>query len=195
MIFILIGVIVVLGVWCLLIYIRKTMWDAVHRNLLDLEDNYEGQVIRRGFASRPFFHGKISGIDITINFSTEKVGDRRLKYIDISYAKGSKFSFSVSSQEWLKKQDAGEIKDYTIIENDYGHKFVARPFSEKEVQKIIKQDIFSEILNQFTDLAYIFAGKSGIICECFSEEIHKTTEFENLNKRLLLLEKLGKVIS
>ena len=52
MIYILAAVAAVLGIWGLLIYIRKTMWDAVHRSLLDLEDAYEGTVVRRSFAAR-----------------------------------------------------------------------------------------------------------------------------------------------
>ena len=64
---------VVLVLYIIMILIRKSLWDTVHRNLLDVEDNYNGKVIRTGFASRPVFKGIIDGNDITINFSTEKL--------------------------------------------------------------------------------------------------------------------------
>ena len=172
-------IIVILLLWILLIYIRKTMWDAVHRNLLDLEDHFEGKVMRRSFATRPFFHGKINGHNLTINFSTAKSDKRRLTYLDISYALNSKFSFTLSNRDWLEKQDAGELQDVQYFKNSAGTEFVVRPVSDKQVTGFVKSDLFLEIIDELDDLAYIFAGQSGLLCEFISEEIIKTTEFEN----------------
>jgi len=41
-----------------LIWLRKAQYDAIHRNFLDLVDQYGGRVVRDAFAIRPKFMGK-----------------------------------------------------------------------------------------------------------------------------------------
>ncbi len=194
MLYVLFAFLLIIAIWGLLVYIRKTMWDAVHRNLLDLEDTYGGKVIRRSFAARPYYHGKIKGIETTLNFSTQKISDRRVTYIDISYFNPSSFSFTLSSLEWLNEQDAGELNDYMTIKNDQGKEFIIRPVSDDNVHAMVNNDQIRQIINTFNNLAYIFVGRSGIICEYMTEEVVKSTEIDTLKPRLQLLQQLGESV-
>ncbi len=178
--------------WGIMVWIRKTMWDAVHRNLLDLLDHYDGEVVRRSFAARPIFHGKLNGVTVTLNFSSERTAGKRINYIDISYAAGSSFNATISDKAWLEKQDAGELEDFETVTNENGRPFIVRPASDPKVKAWLKTPLFSEIINRFNGLAYIFLGKSGTLCEFISDDIIRSTKFENLNPKLILIEKLGK---
>jgi len=194
MIYFLAAVLAVLGIWGLLIYIRKTMWDAVHRSLLDLEDAYEGTVVRRSFAARPVFSGRINNRALTVNFSTEKQAGRRLTYIDISLDHGSKVSCTISNKDWLDSQNPDKIEDFISIENSRGQEFIVRPASKNAVKNIIKQPVFQEAINDLSGLAYIFTGRSGIICELFTDDIVKAAEFENMEQILQTLQRFSGVL-
>ena len=189
MIYIIIIIAAVFFLYGLLIYIRKTMWDAVHRNLLDLEDRIDGRVIRRGFATRPFFHGRMNGSSFTINFSTEKKEGKRNTYIDFSYEKASKITYTISDKSWLEKQTDESPSDFLTVQNSSGREFVVRPASDKEVKKLTGKKEFEDIINM-AGLAYVFAGKTGMICELISEEVIKSTEAENLDNTLELIRNL-----
>ncbi|MBD3223306.1 MAG: hypothetical protein GF313_01145 [Caldithrix sp.] len=194
MIYILIVLVVIVGLWALMVYIRKTMWDAVHRNLLDLEDQFNGKVFRRGFASRPYFHGKIDGIDTTINFSSEKTDGKRITYVDISYARPSSVSFTLTNLNWLRKQHSDGLEDSEQLQNGSGERFLIRPSSNPQVKKLINSPLIIDIMDNFTNLAYIFVGPSGIISEFITEEVIKSTEFDELQKRIQMLEQLGEAV-
>jgi len=185
---------IILLIWFVLVYVRKSMWDAVHRNLLDLEDYFEGKVIRNSILARPVFHGNINGTLITLNFSTEKTKNGRVTYINISYDLTTKFSLTLSSEEWLNEQDAGEQEDYTKVKNNYGQTFLIRPFSKDEVKQIINKEVFIDFINQFSNLTYFFSGKTGILCEFKTEQIAKETEIANLENRFMLIDKLSRAI-
>lgn len=185
---------VILITWIILLYIRKSLWDMVHRNLLALEDNFDGRIIRKNFLARPVFHGKIKHIHVTLSFSSARSANGRLTYLNISYNLPTKTSLTLSAKKWLEEQNAGGLDDYTIIENDYGEKFIIRPISNKIVQQLIKNTIIIEFINEFRDLAYYFSGKTGILCEYIIDQAVQATQFDQLNKRLLLIEKLTKAI-
>ena len=55
-----------------LIWLRKAQYDVIHRNFLDLVDQYGGQVARGGFAIRPKYMGKFQENNVSISFTTEK---------------------------------------------------------------------------------------------------------------------------
>ncbi len=184
----------IFGIWGVLVWLRKTSWDAVHRNLLDLEDNYKGRVIRRGFASRPIFHGKYNNFGLTVNFSTAKSTDGRMTYIDISYEKSGSLSLSISDRKWLESQDAGELRDYKSIITDSGAELIIRPVSVEAVQRLLNKKSFLDLLNNFDNLAYIFIGKSGVISEFITREVIKETEFLKMNERIILIDKLIKAV-
>ncbi|MCK5852685.1 hypothetical protein KAH27_06600, partial [bacterium] len=60
MVYLFIFILIIILVLFILIWIRKTLWDAIHRNLLDFEDNHKGQVARRNIFNRPVFSGHIN---------------------------------------------------------------------------------------------------------------------------------------
>ncbi len=195
MIYFLIVFFVIILIWFLMVWIRKTMWDAVHRNLLDLEDKIEGKVTRSGFGSRPIFHGKFEGREVTINFSSEKKADKRLTYIDVSYAASPGVSFTVSEKSWLEAQQAGPVKDVHEWTCETGQTMLIRPYSDKAVVRLIKEGHLQKALRIYSDLAYLFVGPSGFIYEFISEEVIKSTEPDTLIERLTMLESIRKVIS
>jgi len=185
---------IIITLWFFMVWIRKTMWDAVHRNLLDLEDHINGRVQRRGFAGRPFFHGHFNGSEVTINFSSEKKENKRRTYVDISYSVPSRFSFTVSEKNWLLEQQAGSLEDFLEVQINSGQTVIIRPASSKDIKTLSKNKTFLKLLNEQTDLAYIFAGQSGLLYEYITEEVIKATEPERLLERLAMLEHLKEVL-
>jgi hypothetical protein len=185
-----------LCLWAVLIYIRKTMWDAVHRNLLDLEDAYSGKVIRRSFASRPVFQGTFKGAGLTVNFSTERGQTDRRNYIDISYEKSPPISLTISNKDWLDSQQSSqELNDYETVQNQSGDTFLLIPKTQPVVSKLMRSADFITCLNELNDLAYIFFGKTGLICEFRSEQVVPDTRFEIMEKRLVLLDRIIELIN
>jgi len=185
---------VIIGLWFFMVWIRKTMWDAVHRNLLDLEDRIDGRVQRRGYAGRPFFHGRFNNSEITINFSSEKKANKRRTYVDISYSVSSGISFSVSEKGWLMEQQAGPLEDFLEVQTNTGQTMVIRPASAKGVKTLSENETFRKILNEQADMAYIFAGQSGLLYEYITEEVIKSTEPDKLLARLAMLDHLREVL-
>lgn len=181
-------IILLILVWAAMVYVRKTMWDAVHRNLLDLEDTYKGRVIRRGFASRPMFHGTYRNAGVTINFSTERNPTGRRTYIDISYEKSASSPLTISNKNWLENQDSQELNDYKIIKNSHEEKFIVMPASDALVQKLIRSGTFIKSLDELDKLAYLFVSKTGLISEFISEQVIPDTQIEILEKRLNVLD-------
>ncbi len=185
---------IIMALWFFMVWIRKTMWDAVHRNLLDLEDRIEGRVQRRGFAGRPFFHGRFRDTEVTVNFSSEKTADKRRTYIDISYSAASPVSFSVSEKSWLTEQQAGPLEDFLEVQTESGQTMILRPASAKGVKMLSEKEAFRNILNAQPDMAYIFAGPSGLLYEYITEEVIKSTEPDQLLARLTMLDNLREVL-
>ena len=180
--------------WGFLVYSRKSLWDVVHRNLLDLEDTYEGRVIRSSFLARPVFHGKVNGREITINFSGEKLDGKRITYIDITFDVHASFSCTVAGNTWLKKQQEGEADDFLLLQNERGKEILVRPASDSKVKQFIKTKEFRAVINGFDNLAYLFVNRHGLICEYQTEELAKATEFGQLNPKIQYLENLEKVL-
>ncbi len=182
---------ILIFLYLLMIYIRKTMWDAVHRNLLDLEDYIEGKVFQRSFAARPVFHGKMNDCEITINFSAEKKEGKRYNYIDISMAAPAGFNCTLARKSWLQKQNAGELKDFITLKNKNSEEFILRPASELRVKKLVNNDIINKIIDEFQGLAYLFIGKNGMMCELETTEVVRATHHEKLRDKLQLLHQLA----
>ena len=193
LIFIIISSLILIA-WIILVYIRKSLWDVVHRNLLALEDHFEGKIIRKSFLAQPVFHGKINDSQVTLSFSTAKSTKGRITYLNISYDLLTKTSLTLSAKNWLEEQNAGELDDYVALENDYGEKFILRPISNKLVKALAEDKILLEFMNEFRDLAYYFSGKTGILCEYIIEQVAEATEFDQLYKRLILIKKLTRAI-
>jgi hypothetical protein len=184
----------ILIVWIILLYIRKSLWDVVHRNMLALEDNFEGKIIRKSFLARPVFSGKINDAQITLSFSSAKSANKRVTYLNIGYDLPTKTSLTLSTKKWLEEQNAGELEDFETVENDYGEKFIIRPISNNAVKQLVENTILLEFINEFRDLAYYFSGKTGILCEFIVDQAAEATKFDQLHKRLVLIEKLTKAV-
>ncbi len=191
MLYVLLFVLFLLSVWGLLLYVRKSQWDTIHRNLLDLEDHYQGKVIRRGFAARPFFYGKINGYSLTINISSEKLGKERLNYFDISWGLPTNESFTIAEKKWLSKHRDQEVDFLPEIENDYGQKFALIHKDQKRAKQVMQHPSVKQFINEFKNLCYIFLGKTGIICEFEAENLAEASKFALLQKRFELIKILG----
>ncbi|MEJ2546059.1 MAG: hypothetical protein P8Y99_18505 [Calditrichaceae bacterium] len=137
----------ILIVWIILLYIRKSLWDVVHRNMLALEDNFEGKIIRKSFLARPVFSGKINDAQITLSFSSAKSANKRVTYLNIGYDLPTKTSLTLSTKKWLEEQNAGELEDFETVENDYGEKFIIRPISNNIVKQLIKNSVLLEFIS------------------------------------------------
>jgi hypothetical protein len=170
--------------WIGLVFLRKSMWDVVHRNLLDLEDNYDGKVIRNGFATRPVFKGRINSIDVTINFSTAKQKSGRRTYIDFTLTMSSNLTITIAEKNWLKEQNGEDhqVNTELIINDDLT--YIIMPPANRKIEHIIAKEEFKRCLTKFDNLAYFFVGKSGTICEFWSEKIDRDTTFEVMKSRL-----------
>lgn len=191
MLYILIFFLILLAVWGLLLYARKSQWDTIHRNLLDLEDHYEGKVIRRGFAARPFFYGKINGYSLTLNISSEKLANERLNYFDISWGLPTSESFTIAEKKWLAKHRDKEADILPEIENDYGQRFGLIHKDLNKAKEIMQHPAVLKFVNEFKNLCYIFLGKTGIICEFSAENLAEASKFDSIVKRFELIKTLG----
>ncbi len=191
MLYVLIFVLVLLSVWGLLLYVRKSQWDTIHRNLLDLEDHYEGKVIRRGFAARPFFYGKINGHPLTVNISSEKLGDERLNYFDISWGIPTSETFTIAEKGWLAKHRDQKVDVLPEMENDYGQKFALIHKDQDKAAEIMQHQAVRDFINGFQNLCYIFLGNTGIICEFSAENLAEASKFDSMKKRFDLIKMLG----
>ena len=191
MTFIFLFIVLIFILWAILLYIRKSQWDTIHRNLLDLEDHFEGKVIRRGFAARPFFHGQVGGHPFTLNISSEKVNSERLNYIDISWDLPVKEALTIADFEWLKKRRDKESKDLMLLKSEQGKEFALIHKDKKRLQQILQLPVVKQFISRFENLCYVFLGKTGLICEFSADNLALATEFKNLNQKLQLLKQLG----
>jgi hypothetical protein len=178
-----------------LVLMRKSMWDVVHQNLIDLEDHYDGKIIRNGFASRPVFHGKVDGSELTINFSTAKAKSGRKTYIDFTLTKSSDISLTIAEKNWLKEESDSEQQNPTeiIINDDLS--YIVMPSDNHKIRKIISKEGFRPALSQLDGLAYFFVGKSGTIVEFITDKIDRDTKFKLMKKRLEQINGLQSIIN
>jgi hypothetical protein len=170
--------------WLALIYIRKSLWDVVHQNLIDMEDNFSGQIIRNGFAARPVFHGKMNGDDLTINFSTARTKSGRKTYINISSTLKRNHSLTITEKNWLLEENSKIPENGIEITVNENCSYIVMPGQDKEIGHILTSRKFQDALKNFEKLAYLFIGKSGTICEFWSTQIDKDTQFDLMKSRL-----------
>ena len=118
-------------IFFLLNYVRKMQWDRIHINLLELADEIAGEIYRRNFLARPVFHGKYNGHELTINFSSERVGKTRSHYMDIALNKKIKSSFTISSKKWLSQQQDVPLNEYNDLVAGIADHYVIRKGNKK----------------------------------------------------------------
>ncbi len=70
-----------------------------------------------------------------------------------------------------------------------------RPASNKKVCGLLEDPIFPEMLDSWDDLAYLFAGGTGLICEYITEEVINATKVEAIMNRLKKLDQIAGVLS
>lgn len=186
-------VIVIAAVWLFMFFTRKTLWDQVHQNLLDVEDNYNGHVVRNGLASRPVFKGDISGKELTINFSTEKTPDGRKNYCNISLNISSKYAATLTKKSWLLAQNEEELPEFYSLKVQ-GTEWTLMPKVEN-LKKLSQNKQLLSIVENLQDVTYLFVGKGGVISEFEIGYWDKETTFTHMQRRLEFIQKLTKLIN
>jgi hypothetical protein len=164
--------------------LRKWYWDAIQLNLLDLVDDIGGQVIRRGFFSRPIYHGSYLHIDLTINFSSEKLKKGRSNLIDISLATSLTNSFTIASFQWLQELEEKSIADYTPLYINgqplYGIRITdLRPWKVK-----LDESNFINRVEKLHPFRFIFVGQQGILFEKETKNLPQNTRHPQLKEHL-----------
>ncbi|KAA3609988.1 MAG: hypothetical protein D8M58_07895 [Calditrichaeota bacterium] len=187
-------VLLLLLAWAGLIYLRKSLWDVVHRNMLDLEDNYSGKIIRNSFVARPVFHGNVNGNDLTINFSTARTSSGRKTYIDISLNAVQDFSLTITEKSWQLEQNNESPDNAGEVLSNNGKAFFIMPADNKKIKALIEKEELKDVLGTFENLAYFFVGQSGVICEFWSDKIDRDTGFEIMQPRLEQIQKLLEIL-
>jgi|GEM_PF-2427066 len=174
----------VIIIFIILNVLRKWYWDGIQSNLLDLVDDIGGQVIRHGFFSRPFYHGNYQQIDLTINFSSERLKKGRSNLIDISLATSLKESLTISSFQWLKDIEEKSIGDYEPLsikgEPLYG---LRKSDSARQNARIFKSD-FIHHLEKLHPFRFIFIGQQGVLYEIETENLPQSTRHPRLKEQL-----------
>ncbi len=178
-------VIVVLGVVLLavlvLVWLRKLQFDAVHRNFLDLVDNYGGKVLRAGFAVRPRFSGAFRDFPLSVSISAENktANTPRQFYISVYLQAPAESNFTVLSSDWLNWKDDSDKKNrYTRQIAD--KRYVVEVTNQGLLQKLNFQRI-EEVVKRMDPFAYVLASGKGLILERLSADLIKDTEFERLS--------------
>jgi hypothetical protein len=163
-------------------YLRKLHWDSIHFNLLKLADEIEGEIFRRNFMARPVFYGKYKGIEVTINFSSERTSNGRSNYIDISLNKKVRYPFTISSLAWLGERKDSSMNEYRELEIAGQKKYGVRKgnpklFTKKIVNMIQKLDPFN----------FIFAGSTGVLMEIQCKNTAMATKHPQLKEKIEFL--------
>jgi hypothetical protein len=180
----LIVIFVIVAVLILLIWLRKVQFDAVHRNFLDLVDNFGGKVHRGGFAIRPRYSGNFKEFPVSISISSEKKekNQNRLFYISIYYKAEGNHNFTVLSNDWLTERDPAEKskRPFRLILKEKYRLEVAKD----DILKKIDITSLEKIIETIDPIAYALVSQKGIILERISTNLIKDTEFDRLNTLL-----------
>lgn len=185
-------VIAIIFIFFVLNYLRKLHWDAVHHNLLDLVDDIGGKILRQGMFSRPVFHGKYRGEDITINFSQEKSGAKRKSYMDISIGHAFKNSITISSLAWIEERNESTKNfDEFLSQERYG---ILLQNKTAQLNKNTKAKL-AELSKKLIPFNYLFIGNTGLIFEKECENIAHCTRHEHLKATLSGLIELCKTLN
>lgn len=175
-------------------YMRKLHLDAIHFNLLDLVDTIGGQVLRKGFLSRPVYHGAYKGIDLTINFSTERSQKKRRQYLNISMAKNSDNNITISTDEWIQGRNESSSTIFEPLEINGDVKYVIRKPRNISYLKKDHKNIFKECIKNLTPFTYMYFGQNGLLFERECDNVALCTKHPNLENIIELLFKLTKTL-
>lgn len=168
----------------ILIFMRKLHWDAVHHNLFDLADEMDGQVIRRGFASRPVFHARYRDKDIAVNFSTDRENGKRRHAVDISIGIETNLSLTISSKNWLRSQKTPIAEDYENLGEDKLSGYSIRYGENKQTLNAESMQVLGEEIKKLIPFNFLFIGSSGILFENTFDNVAMGTRHPGLKDRI-----------
>ncbi len=169
--------------------LRKLHWLSVQKNLHDLTASIGGDVLRKGFLGRPIYHGKYKKMDITINFSTERAGRRRVNYLDISIGTALKKKFTITSLNWLRERGEESVEDFEPVSaknSAYG--------ILKDHKLDIKNDSIQDLIMELAPFVYIYGGQNGILFEKECQNLAICTRHPKLQEILDNLSNLVRVV-
>ena len=173
---------------------RKLHLDALHFNLLELVDAIDGQIMRRGFLSRPVYHGKYKGIDLTINFSSERAQKKRREYVDISLSKNLKNNLTISTRDWIEDRNEGSLVDFESLEINGKDGYVIKNASKANYLKKNQSENFKTTVQSLTPFTYIFCGQNGIIFERECDNLVTCTKHPQLKYTVVSLYQLTRIL-
>jgi hypothetical protein len=171
-----------LMIWIILNVLRKFHWDAIHLNLLDLADSMSGKVIRNGFFARPIFHGSYQDTDLTVNFSSDRVGKGRKNLIDISLARNMDQSATISSLDWLKEREEKSIKEYNpfVVSGQFRYGILTDNHPDFQVK--LKNEHLVESIEKLHPFRFIFISRQGILFEKEMENLPQDTRHPRIKE-------------
>ncbi len=180
MIYVIIGLAAIVLFFLLLIWIRKVQYDAVHRNFLDLVDNYGGRVLRGGFAVRPRFSCEYNGSKLSISISAEKKTKNRPRqfYISVFLQAPANANFTVMYSDWLQPRNNDDNKKrftHPILNKKY-----VVEVTDKSLFKKLDLNKIEKAVKKLDPFAYVLVSRRGLILERLSTNLIKDTEIENL---------------
>lgn len=175
-------------------YLRKLHLDALHFNLLELADDIEGRIIRRGFLSRPVYHGRYKNVDLTINFSSERAQKKRRQYLDISLATELKNNLTISTRNWIENRNEASTADFKTLEINGEEEYVIKHALDADFLKKNQSEKFSGKVQALIPFAYIFCGQNGIMFERECENLAVCTKKPRLRETVEALYQLSQIL-
>jgi hypothetical protein len=184
LLYLLIPLAVILIIFIILNLLRKWYWDTIQSNLLDLAEDIGGQVMRRGFFSRPVYHGKYRDADLTINFSGERNNKGRTNLIDISLAAKLNESVTISSYPWLQEIAEKSITDYQPLPGSDPPLYGIRLADSSKFRTKLNRTDFTGSIGQLHPFRFIFISPRGILFEKEAEHLPQNTRHPRLKEQL-----------
>jgi hypothetical protein len=177
----------------LFVFLRKLHFDAIHRNLLDLEEAYGGKVIRGGFAARPRYVGKFKGKTISVAITSAREKNQGRKYfIEVNLQASPKTNFSILDAKLLEDQNILYERKEKMIQIANGN-FVLEVVDKNHL-RFLKIKQIGEAISPLNPFEFILASKSGIMFERISTDLNRDTDIRQLGHVIKQINELRKVV-
>ncbi len=180
-------IILLLLLFLLTIWLRKSQYDAVHRNFLSIEEEFGGKVVRKNFLFRPFYAGKIKGRETRVGFTSEKYNRRHSIYIHYTMECKAKFQAGIIENGWYSSREEKSPENHQPLLNG---KYLAQFKQEVSDKFIIKLE---NIIKEMPVFSYILIAKTGIIMERQTGNAFAEQETEFNSKTIKSMLKLAKL--
>lgn len=188
MIYVLIFFLLILFFMFLLIFLRKFQYDKTHQALVDIVDEIGGEVIRNSFASQPIYSGSYEDKKVQITFSTDKIKNKRVDYITLSYVYPTLNHVTILSKDWLTQMELSD-ENSDLITKDFD-KFIVRSDNQKAMNAFDAN--LAEDISELFPFAHIVFSPSGIMFERISTMILADIEKDSILKILARIHKIAK---